>query len=225
MNADKILALASRKEGVTYYEAHHAIGGNALGGAGSYITKLIRSGKMFKSGVKDYMRYFTDKANADAYQIEADAARLVRIAELKEKVKKKNALRMKERRAKLRQAKPPKPPKPPKVKKAKVITPDELKRRESLREAREARNYAAKKLKRLLDKKPKAQNIVIETKQQAIDKKRTHLKAVIEWPEHVKVQVIEGFKGDTRYQPEPGFVGSFKQELLQYPAFQQRKAA
>lgn len=215
MNADKIMVLASRKEGVTYYEAHHAIGGNALGGAGSYITKLIRSGKMFKSGVKDFMRYFTDKANADAYQIEADYARLVRMAELKEKLKVKNALRMKERRAKLRQAKPPKPPKPEKPKPIKP-TPEE--RAEKLR-AKERERYKVRRLKALLDKKPKAQNIAIETKQQAIDKKRTHLKAVIEWPEHVKVQVIEGFKGDTRYQAEPGYVGSFTKE------WQERRAA
>jgi hypothetical protein len=139
--------------------------------------------------------------------------------EAKQRRRDQNKERMRKVRAKLRESAPPKPPKPPKVKQAKVITPEELERRESLKKAREARKYAAKRIKRLLDMKPKAQNIVIETKQQAIDKKRTHLKAVIEWPEHVKVQVIEGFKGDTRYQPEPGHVGSFTKE------WQERRAA
>lgn len=217
MNADKIMALASRKEGVTYYEANDAVSSKSIGCAGAYITSLIRAKKLFKSGVKDFQRYFANKVDADAYQIEADVARLVRLADVKKKRNAANVIRMKNKRAEMRQAKPPKPAKQKPVKPEKPkITP---KQRAENKRAKERKRYAERRLKALLDKKPKAQNIVIETKQQAIDKKRTHLKAVIEWPEHVKVQVIEGFKGDTRYQPAPGYVGSFTRE------WQQRRAA
>lgn len=128
--------------------------------------------------------------------------------EAKQRRREQNKERMRKVRARLRENSPPKPPKPPKEPR-KVMTAEERRAKQA---ERNRKKYLARKLKALLDKRPKAQNIVIENKQQAIDKKRAHLKAVVVWPENVKVQVVPGFQGDTRYKPGPGYVGGFTQE-------------
>lgn len=95
------------------------------------------------------------------------------------------------------------------------------KRKTEMQKIREKRKRAearaAKPPVPLLDKKDsklpkkKATGISLITKQRELEQKREHLKAKIEWPAHVKVQVIPTYQ-DNRFKPAPGHKGAFLAE-------------
>lgn len=211
---NEIIRLASRPEGVSQQELMSAMGGKSQSAVSRALDRI--GDAITKAGVKDYHRYFTDKDQAAEYQVTAEIDRERRIKESIEKTRIAEKIRMQKRRDQIRALKPPAPHKPPKPPKKPTMTAEQRKERDT---ERQRAKRSAKRMAELLEMKPKAQNIVIESPQQAIDKKRAHLKAQIEWPESVKVQVIPGFKGDTRYKPEPGYMGSFTKE------WQERRAA
>lgn len=82
--------------------------------------------------------------------------------------------------------------------------------------AKRADERAAKGLPpRVTDKKTilksNTTGISLMTKQRELEQKREHLAAKIEWPAHVKVQVIPTYQ-DNRFKPAPGHKGAFLAE-------------
>jgi len=59
--------------------------------------------------------------------------------------------------------------------------------------------------------KNRTTGISLITKQRELEQKREHLAANIEWPAHVKVQVIPTYQ-DNRFKPAPGHKGAFLAE-------------
>lgn len=207
---NEIKRLASRPEGVSQQELMSAMGGKSQSAVSRALKKMIDDGEVTKAGVKDYHRYFTDKDQAKEYQVTSEADRVRRIKESIEKTRVAERIRMQKRRDQIRALKPPAPPKPPKPPKKPSMSAEERRERDVQRQ-REKR-----KAKRMAEMaKPKMRNILIETK----EPKKPQIKQQIIWPETVQVQVVPGFKGDTRYKPEPGYMGSFTRE------WQERRAA
>lgn len=175
----KVRAMCERPEGVSLREASTEIN-RADSVASVYFSKMRKAGEVFQGGVHLKYRYFTEKAAAEAYDAKAKADLAKQMAESKERRRIKNTQRERDRRAKLKEKMIPK-----------------------------KRKAAAAKIEKILKAKPVGQHVLIESKQQSLDKKRAHVNAEIVWPDNVVVKV---FTSHDRYAIPANFEGEFMQE-------------
>lgn len=178
----KVRAMCARLEGVSLREASDEIS-RPDGVASVYLNNMRKSGEVIQAGVHLKYRYFTDKEAAAAYDAKAKADLAKQMAESKERRRIKNTQRERDRRAKMKEKMIPK-----------------------------KRKAAAAKIEKILKPKPVGQHVLIESKQQALDKKRAHVNAEIVWPDHVKVQVVTS---PDRYAIPANYEGGFMAEWNQ----------
>ena len=181
--AEKIRMLASRPEGIGLVEASDLLS-KPQANVSTYLSKMTRSGEAIRAGAHGAYRYFTDKDHAAAFDVIGKAEYEKIRAAFKEKRRLRETQRMRDRRG----SKPRKP---------KVI--------------KEPKPMKQTKEKKVLAPRTWTQNIIIETKQQGIDKQRAAREATIIWPDHVKVQKIPGFQG-VSYKPDASHQGQFMKE-------------
>lgn len=175
----KVREMCERKEGVSLREASNEIA-RPDGVASVYLNNMRKAGEVIQAGVHLKYRYFTDKDAAAVYDAKAKADLAKQMAESKERRRIKNAQRERDRRAKQQAMMIPK-----------------------------KRKAEAARIEKIIKTKPVVQQVLLESKQQSIEKKREHLKAEIVWPEHVKVQVI---KSHDRYSIPANHIGGFMEE-------------
>jgi len=185
--ADTIRKLCARRIGCSLREAADAIE-RPLNVTSVYVVNLVKTGSAFKSGIHGEYRYFRNQKDAEAHEVKAKQERLKRTAEREKRVKEYHAKRHRDNRARIR------------AEKGLPTYEDEMKAKQ----------------KKMLDMTPKKSGIVISNRDGELQNKKAHIAAKIVWPEHVKVQVVPGYRGDTRFQftPEPGWRGAITEDWI-----------
>lgn len=191
--ADTIRELCARSIGCSLREASDAIE-RTFNITSVYLINLVKTGSAFKAGVHGEYRYFSNPDDAAAHDVIAKQERLERLKESEKRKKEYQYNYDKEKRAKNRAAK------------GLPTYEEELKMRQAKKQPK----------KQTIDLTPRKSGVVLSTTEGERQNKKSHIAAKIVWPDHVKVQIVPGYRGDTRFKftPEPGWRGAITEDWM-----------
>ena len=195
----KIVDACSTKDGASMAEIAKAIERSSQN-TGVMVGQIAARGYIFRGGIKFRYRYFASQEAAQYFDRElSPIIEAQRLEEIKAKQREKNARNKRQARANKRAKKglPAYDPAKPET----FVPSNSMK---------------AKQKKKMLDMTPKKSGIVISNREGELQNKKANIAAKIVWPEHVKVQVVPGYRGDTRFQftPEPGWRGAITEDWI-----------
>lgn len=188
----KIVEACSTKDGASMAEIAKTIERTSQN-TGVMVGQVAARGYLFRGGAKLRYRYFASQEAAEFFDREiSPIIEAQRLEEIKAKQREKNARNKRQARANKRAKKglPAYDPAKPKT----------------LKPAK----------KKSIDLTPRKSGVVLSTTEGERHNKKAHIAAKIVWPENVKVQVVPGYRGDTRFQftPEPGWRGAITEDWL-----------